>query len=149
MFRHRELRTHKQHVFGDLFDNRFVVNIIGDFVYELRDLPGLLFFHTACGYRRRSESQSAWICRRGRVVGNGVVVGFDSGPVQRLGELFAGDIFKVGPEGLGFLRAAPATGAICMALFLAYNPPLKKAGRNLFIGVFGFGVLRYRNGRRD
>ena len=54
--------------------------------------------------------------------------------------VFAGEVLKVGPEGLGFLRAAPATGAICMALFLAYNPPLKKAGRNLFIGVFGFGA---------
>jgi len=54
--------------------------------------------------------------------------------------VFAAEVLKVGPEGLGFLRAAPASGAIIMALILAYYPPLKKAGRNLMIGVTGFGL---------
>lgn len=54
--------------------------------------------------------------------------------------IFAGEILKVGPEGLGFLRAAPAAGAVLMALFLAHRPPLKHAGHNLLFSVCGFGI---------
>jgi sugar phosphate permease len=54
--------------------------------------------------------------------------------------VFANDILHVGPEGLGVLRASPAVGSICMSLFLAYNPPLRNAGKALLIGVTGFGV---------
>ena len=54
--------------------------------------------------------------------------------------IFADQILHTGPQGLGFLRAAPAIGAIMMSAFLIYNPPFKKAGRNLLFGVFGFGV---------
>lgn len=54
--------------------------------------------------------------------------------------IFADQILHTGPQGLGFLRAAPAIGAIMMSIFLIYNPPFKKAGRNLLFGVFGFGV---------
>lgn len=41
---------------------------------------------------------------------------------------------------LGFLRAAPGIGAILMGLFLAWFPPTRKAGRNLYIAVLGFGA---------
>lgn len=41
---------------------------------------------------------------------------------------------------IGLLRAAPAAGAIIMGILLAYFPPLKHAGRNLFIAVIGFGL---------
>jgi MFS family permease len=54
--------------------------------------------------------------------------------------VFASDILHTGPQGLGFLRAAPALGAIGMALFLAYHPPLKSAGRNLLLSVAAFGI---------
>jgi len=54
--------------------------------------------------------------------------------------LFAKDILHVGPEGFGWLRAAPAAGALCMAISLAYLPPMKHAGRNLLLTVAGFGV---------
>jgi len=40
------------------------------------------------------------------------------GSVRALMPVFARDILKVGPEGLGFLYAAPAAGAVCGALFL-------------------------------
>ena len=56
-------------------------------------MPGLLFLHTACGYGGRSDAQAARIGRRGGVVGHGIVVGFDSGPVQRLCQFLAGDVF--------------------------------------------------------
>ncbi|MCX6168884.1 MAG: MFS transporter [Ignavibacteriales bacterium] len=54
--------------------------------------------------------------------------------------IFADQVLHTGAKGLGFLRAAPAVGSIIMSLSLAHNPPFKHAGRNLLIGVFGFGV---------
>lgn len=54
--------------------------------------------------------------------------------------VFARDILYVGPTGLGWLRAAPATGAVVMALALAYMPPLKSAGKTLLWAVAGFGA---------
>ena len=53
---------------------------------------------------------------------------------------FAKDILQLGPEGLGILRAAPAVGALIMAIWLAFNPPTKNAGKNLLYAVAGFGV---------
>jgi MFS family permease len=54
--------------------------------------------------------------------------------------VFAGEILKVGPQGLGFLRAAPAAGAVLISLFLAYRPPMQNSGKILLIGVAGFGL---------
>jgi len=54
--------------------------------------------------------------------------------------IYATDILKVGPPGLGILRAAPSVGALLMAVILAYLPPMKNAGRTLFLAVSGFGV---------
>lgn len=54
--------------------------------------------------------------------------------------IYAQDILKVGATGFGWLRAAPAVGAFCMALWLIYMPPMKYAGRVLLLNVAGFGV---------
>ncbi|MFA6925029.1 MAG: MFS transporter [Bacteroidales bacterium] len=54
--------------------------------------------------------------------------------------IFAAEILKVGPQGFGFLRAAPAFGAVIMAMFLAYKPPLENSGKKLLISVTGFGL---------
>jgi len=54
--------------------------------------------------------------------------------------VYASDILSTGPQGLGMLRAAPAVGAVFMALYLTHNPLTKNAGRNLLICVTGFGV---------
>jgi MFS family permease len=54
--------------------------------------------------------------------------------------IYARDILRVGEEGLGWLRAAPAAGALCTALLLAHLPPMRRAGRNLLLAVAGFGV---------
>ena len=54
--------------------------------------------------------------------------------------IYAQDILKVGSEGFGILRSAPAVGALIMALTLAHLPPMKKAGRNLLLTVAGFGI---------
>jgi MFS family permease len=54
--------------------------------------------------------------------------------------IFADDILKTGPEGLGYLRAAPAVGSVLMAVFLTYFPLRRHAGRKLLFAVGGFGV---------
>ncbi|MEI6576091.1 MAG: MFS transporter [Bacteroidota bacterium] len=54
--------------------------------------------------------------------------------------VFAAEVLKTGPEGLGLLRAAPALGAVLMSFILAYNPPLRMAGKKLLTGVAGFGL---------
>jgi len=54
--------------------------------------------------------------------------------------IFAGEILRVGPEGLGILQAAPAAGAVAMSLVLTHRPPMRHAGRALFIAVAGFGL---------
>ncbi len=54
--------------------------------------------------------------------------------------VFASDILKVGPEGLGFLRACPAIGAILMSVILTFKPPVSRSGPQLLYSVFGFGV---------
>ncbi len=53
---------------------------------------------------------------------------------------FADKILHVGSLELGFLRAAPAVGAVLMALIIAYKPPTKNAGRNLLLSVAAFGI---------
>jgi MFS family permease len=54
--------------------------------------------------------------------------------------VYARDILNVGPVGLGCLRAAPAVGALVMALALAHRPPLRRPGRALLWSVAGFGA---------
>lgn len=54
--------------------------------------------------------------------------------------VFAQDILKVGPEGFGVLRAAPAVGAFITMLVSAYVPLYKKAGLKLLGAIFVFGL---------
>ncbi len=54
--------------------------------------------------------------------------------------IFAQDILKVGPEGFGILRAAPAVGALIIMFTSAHFPLNKNAGMKLLLAIFGFGV---------
>lgn len=54
--------------------------------------------------------------------------------------VFAKDILDVGPEGLGFLKASPAAGALLCALLMTKWPIKEKAGQKLFISVAIFGM---------
>ncbi len=54
--------------------------------------------------------------------------------------IFAQDILAVGPQGLGFLKAAPSVGSFIMAAVNLYWPPVRNTGRKLLLAVFGFGV---------
>lgn len=53
---------------------------------------------------------------------------------------FIHDIYKMGPEGLGILRAAPALGAIVTGIWLSRHPINLHAGRWLLGTVAGFGL---------
>tara|TARA_R110001592_G_scaffold4657_2_gene26060 strand:+ start:7870 stop:9147 length:1278 start_codon:yes stop_codon:yes gene_type:complete len=54
--------------------------------------------------------------------------------------IYAQDILKVGPQGFGALRAAPAVGAFLTMFVTAYIPISKNAGKKLLFAIFGFGV---------
>ncbi len=54
--------------------------------------------------------------------------------------VFAKDILHVGPEGLGWLRAAPSIGALLVALAIAHRRPMQRTGWTLLLSVAGFGV---------
>ena len=54
--------------------------------------------------------------------------------------IFAKDILQTGPDGLGYLRAAPAVGSVLMAVWLTYSPMKRGAGRKLLWAVAGFGL---------
>ncbi|APW44684.1 MFS transporter [Rhodoferax saidenbachensis] len=64
--------------------------------------------------------------------------------------IYARDILHTGPVGLGFLRAAPAVGALTMSLVLARWPMRRRVGKKLLmaVGLFGlatvvFGLSEY------
>lgn len=54
--------------------------------------------------------------------------------------IYAQDILKVGPEGFGILRAAPAVGALLIMFTSAHFPLNKNAGMKLLGAIFGFGI---------
>ena len=54
--------------------------------------------------------------------------------------IFAKDILHTGPDGLGYLQAAPAVGSVLMAVGLTYSPLRRGAGRKLLWAVAGFGL---------
>ena len=71
------------------------------------------------------------------------------GGAEALLPVFADSILRVGPEGLGILRAAPAAGATLMSVYLAHRRPFRRAGRALLnavalfaLCIIGFGLSR-------
>ena len=55
--------------------------------------------------------------------------------------IYASEILKTGPWGLGVLRSAPAVGALAVAIFLAHYPLERRVGMKLFLCVAGFGIF--------
>ena len=62
------------------------------------------------------------------------------GGAEALLPIFAEAILKVGPQGLGILRAAPAAGAVIMSVYLAHRGPVERAGRAMLLAVATFAV---------
>jgi MFS family permease len=54
--------------------------------------------------------------------------------------IFAGEVFHVGPEGLGLLRASPAIGALAIMTLLTVSPLKRHIGRTMFVSVACFGL---------
>jgi MFS family permease len=54
--------------------------------------------------------------------------------------VYARDILRTGPWGLGLLRSAPAVGALSTSVILAHHPPRRRVGRVMFGAVMIFGV---------
>jgi MFS family permease len=55
--------------------------------------------------------------------------------------IFAKDILHVGPDGLGWLRAAPSIGALIVMMTIAHRPPMQRTGWTLILAVTGFGIV--------
>jgi MFS family permease len=55
--------------------------------------------------------------------------------------VYASEILKTGPWGLGLLRSAPGVGAASMAIFLAKRPIQRRPGMVMLWCVAGFGVF--------
>lgn len=55
--------------------------------------------------------------------------------------VYAREILRTGPWGLGLLRAAPGVGAAIMAILLAYRPLRRRVGKVMLVCVAGFGVF--------
>lgn len=54
--------------------------------------------------------------------------------------VFAKDILRVGPNGLGLLFAAPSAGAIAGSLLFAFLPTPRRPGRVVVLVVVGYGA---------
>ncbi|HKW95142.1 MAG TPA: MFS transporter [Methylomirabilota bacterium] len=54
--------------------------------------------------------------------------------------VFAKDVLRVGPVGLGLLRSAPAVGALATSVLLARYPLERRIGPRLFASVLVFGA---------
>ncbi len=55
--------------------------------------------------------------------------------------VYAREILRTGPWGLGLLRAAPGVGAATMAMLLAYRPLRQRVGKIMLFCVAGFGAF--------
>lgn len=62
------------------------------------------------------------------------------GGATSLFPVYAKEILKSGPSGLGILTAAMPVGAVLCALILSHRQPMQKAGRAMLLSVAAFGV---------
>ncbi|MDC8831087.1 MFS transporter [Alteromonas gilva] len=68
------------------------------------------------------------------------------GSVVALLPVYAADILKVGPQGLGLLRAMPAAGAVLMGVYLSrFKTEFNNTGATLFVSlvVFACSILTF------
>jgi len=54
--------------------------------------------------------------------------------------VFTDTVLHVSPQWLGYLRASPAVGAVVMAVVIAHQPVIEKAGRTLLLAVAVWGL---------
>jgi MFS family permease len=61
--------------------------------------------------------------------------------VTALLPIFAEEVLHSGPVGFGFMRAAPAVGALIMAGYLSFRPVLHRTGKVMFAAVGAYGLF--------
>jgi MFS family permease len=54
--------------------------------------------------------------------------------------IFAHDLLRTGPQGLGALRSAPALGALAVSIWMTFRPVLRRPGVLMFTGVAIYGT---------
>lgn len=59
--------------------------------------------------------------------------------------IFAADILRVGPSGLGLLRSAPAIGAVITSAVLTHAKPFERSGRVLLraVALYGMAMIAF------
>jgi MFS family permease len=67
------------------------------------------------------------------------------GGATALMPIFASDILRTGPTGLGILRAAPSVGALCISVTLAFIPIKRHAGKLMLtcVAIFGASTVAF------
>jgi len=125
-------------------------------VYLVNALAGVVFLALVSGifYKQTAAERSALNLRslaagfgfiwKTKLVLSAILLdtfGVLLGGATAMMPIYAKDILKVGPQGLGWMTAAPAVGAFTMALLQAHRGPLQKAGRTLLVAVGGFGAV--------
>ncbi len=108
-----------------------------------------LFIHTRTQQRPRGVASLRTVLAGFHFLGeNQIVLGAISldlfavllGGAVALLPVYAREILRVGPWGLGLLRSAPGVGAVLMALVLAHRPLQRRAGAVMLWCVAAFGV---------
>lgn len=142
-------------VLGPAIGGFLIVRLGFPFIYALDALTALSFFFLVLPIEKiraaRRVTAGAWssLAEGIRfVLGKKVILATITldlfavllGGATALLPIFADQILRCGPIGLGWLRAAPAIGAFLMAVAIAYLPPMRHAGRTLLWCVTGFGV---------
>ena len=142
-------------VLGPAAGGFLIVRLGFPFIYALDAVSALTFFFLVLPIQRirrsRSVSGSAWnsLAEGIRfVLSKKIILATITldlfavllGGATALLPIFADQILRCGPIGLGWLRGAPAVGAFVMAVTIAYLPPMRQAGRTLLWCVSGFGL---------
>ncbi len=114
----------------------FLINILrmGSFPQELSENTEGNVHSIKAGLRFVKSSRLIW----SSMILDFFATFFASG--MTLMPVFAKDILKVGPEGLGLLYAAPSIGGILAGLLFSYKKHIKKQGYVLMAGIFIYGI---------
>jgi MFS family permease len=124
----------------------YTINALGQIMFVIL-LSGITYKHSRTERRPltlRSFSAGFRFVRKQNVVLSAMALdmfGVLLGGATAMMPIYAKDILKVGPRGLGWLMTAPSIGAFSMALIQAHRGPLRKAGRTLLFAVAGFGTV--------
>ena len=143
-------------VVGPAISGFLVAHISFSCVYVIDAICSFLFFILLLPIRRVTrppgrEHQGAWrslVAGMHFVLSKQVILATITldlfavllGGAVALLPMYADQILRCGPIGLGWMRAAPAVGAFCTAFVVAYLPPMRQAGKTLLWSVSGFGL---------